>query len=66
MWFAQVDHKFSSHRISSQTTRFKNTVVALPLEVAQEVRDILLNPPSDDPYDILKVMLIKRLEASEE
>ncbi len=34
-------------------------------EVAVEVRDALVNPPSDDPYDTLKTQLTKRTTASE-
>ena len=35
-------------------------------EFAMEVRDLLLKPPTDTPYDILKAALIKRTTASEQ
>ena len=34
-------------------------------DIAQEVRDILLNPPAGQPFHYLKLELIKRTSASE-
>ena len=39
---------------------------SLQPEIAQEVRDFLINPPSDEPYDKLKSELIKRSSESQQ
>ena len=49
-----------------QRTRFDHVIAVLAMEVATEVRDLILNPPDDAPYDLLKATLIKRTEASEQ
>ena len=36
-----------------------------PPEFATEVRDLLLQPPADTPYDVLRTQFIKRTTASE-
>ena len=35
-------------------------------ETATEIRDLLLRPPEDNPYDILEQKLIERIAASEQ
>lgn len=37
----------------------------MPIEVAVEVRDILANPPSENPYDALKAAILSRVSLSE-
>jgi hypothetical protein len=54
VWFAQVEAQFSSRNVTSQWTRFTQIVAALVPEYATEVRDLLLTPPDDHLYDILK------------
>ena len=49
-----------------QNTRFHYVIAALDPEVAAEVRDLLLHPPKDAPYDKPRSELIKRMEASEQ
>ena len=41
-----------------------STLSALSPDVVTEVRDILINPPADNPYDTLKTELVKRTAAS--
>jgi len=41
-------------------------VASLSLEVATEVRDLVLQPQETNPYDVLKDTLIKRTAASEQ
>ena len=43
-----------------------NVVGSLQPEVAQEVRDLLINPPAENPYTQLKSELVKCTSASEQ
>ena len=47
-------------------TKFDYVVSSLDPEFATEVRDLLLNPPADEPYETLKAQLTKRTSASEQ
>lgn len=58
VWFAQVEAQFSLARIPQDRTH-QNYVVA------NEVRDILANPPTANLYEHLKTELIRRLSLSE-
>ena len=57
---------FSCHCISSQKSRFDYAVAFLSPDYAVEVRDLLLKPPTDDPYTVLKEQLTKRTALSEQ
>ena len=64
IWFAQVEAQFHTRQMASQTTKLSYIVSSLPPEIAQEVRDLLLNPPITTPYDTLKSELIKHTSES--
>ena len=66
VWFAQVEAQFTTRHVTSQQTRFEYVISGLSPEFATEVRDLLLRPPADTPYDTLKAELIRRTAASEQ
>ena len=66
VWFAQVEAQFTTRGITVQRTKFDYIVASLAPEFATEVRDLILRPPADRPYDSLREQLIKRTTASEQ
>ena len=66
VWFAQVEAQFTTRGITSEATKYAYIVSALQPEIAQEVRDILMDPPRDTPYARLKAELVKRTSVSEQ
>ncbi|XP_038060484.1 uncharacterized protein LOC119731383 [Patiria miniata] len=66
LWFAQVEAQFLTRNITTQATRFAYVIASLQPEIAQEVRDLLITPPTTDQYDRLKSELIRRTSLSEQ
>ena len=66
LWLTQVEAQFAIRNIVSQQTKFYHIVGSLSPEVATEVRDIILRPDAEAPYDKLKEALLKRTAVSEQ
>lgn len=61
-----MEAQFTTRNIRAQCTKFDYIVASLAPEFATEVRDLILRPPADNPYDALKEQLIKRTTVSEQ
>ncbi|XP_041467686.1 uncharacterized protein LOC121418049 [Lytechinus variegatus] len=66
LWFAQVEAQFSTRGITSEKTMYHYVVSSLQPEYAAAVRDLLVSPPSTNPYQVLKSELTKRTSVSEQ
>ncbi|KAG0437402.1 hypothetical protein HPB47_017460 [Ixodes persulcatus] len=66
VWFAQVEAQFSLTRITQDRTRYDYVVTHLDSRYANEIRDILDNPPAANLYQHLKTELTRRLSLSED
>ena len=64
VWFAQIEAQFTTRGLTAQKTRFDYVISSLSPEFAMEIRDLLLRPPAENPYNALKAQLIKRTTAS--
>ena len=65
IWFVQVEAQFSRRGITASRTKYEEVVCALPTEYATEIQDLLVDPPTESPYEELKQQLIARIADSE-
>ncbi|CAH8459970.1 unnamed protein product [Heterobilharzia americana] len=66
LWFVRLEHFFMANHITSQNTKFGYTSSVLPEEVAEQVRETLLKPHPDTPYDVLKQEVLKATSLSDQ
>ena len=66
LWFAQIEAQFTTRGITASRTKFEYVVSSLSPEYATEVRDLLLTPPAEHPYEQLKKELTNRTSLSEQ
>ena len=66
LWFTQVEAQFLLRGITAHVTKFHHVLANLSQENATEVRDLLMNPPAENPHDVLKETLIQRTTLSKQ
>ncbi|KYM97057.1 hypothetical protein ALC62_12268 [Cyphomyrmex costatus] len=66
LWFHIVDRSFQAAGIAADATKFGYALTAIGPRYTMEVRDIIINPPAERAYEILKAEVIKRLSLSQE
>ena len=66
LWFSMIEASFKSAGVVTDATKFGYVVGALDAKFAQEVRDIIVNPPATGQYEKLKTELVKRLATTQE
>ncbi|XP_031785821.1 uncharacterized protein LOC116417302 [Nasonia vitripennis] len=64
LWFSQAESSFRSNRVTRDVAKYDLIVAGLPQDVAQEVSDVILNPPAEQRYETLKAAVLKRLTVS--
>lgn len=57
--FMQVEAEFTTSSITVQRTKFEHIVASPFPDIATKVRDLILMPPADQPYNTLKKQLVK-------
>lgn len=66
VWFAQAEAQFHLAGIKNDTTMFSHVISTIDQRLIGEIEDIVLEPPPENKYNILKQELIRRLSASEQ
>ena len=65
LWFVKAEAMFQAKRVKSDLTRYTQIVEHMPMTVATQVRELLINPPETDAYNKLKEAILKRCGPSE-
>lgn len=66
IWFAQAEAQFEIGAITKDATKYGHILSMLEPAVADEVEDVIANPPDEGKYENLKKELIKRFSVSRE
>lgn len=65
VWFKQVEYCLADAGVTVSLDKFKQVVKTLDGKYAREVRDLVLRPPPDAPFEKLKEELLLRLGQSQ-
>lgn len=65
LWFALADRAFDAANITTEPTKFAHSIAHLGMQNGAEIRDLVMNPPTENPYSKLKEELIKRIGTSQ-
>lgn len=65
IWFAQAEAQFQLRNITQESTRFYYVVAALDANTAERVQDLVVTPPTDNPYTALKQRLTQAFSLSD-
>ena len=60
VWFKQVEAQFANWGITIEKTKYDHVIASLSFDVATDVQDLILTPPSTTPYTTLKEVLIRK------
>ena len=66
LWFLRLEAQFSLAKINCETTKFNHVVAAVDADILTSVSDIIVTPPTANPYETLKKRLIESHSESEE
>lgn len=64
-WLCQAEAQLNLRRVTSQLARYYHVISSLPINLMNELNDLLASPPSADAYDQLKATLLRRTMESE-
>ncbi|XP_013162626.1 PREDICTED: uncharacterized protein LOC106114057, partial [Papilio xuthus] len=64
IWFTQAEAQFEIAGITQDSTKYGHVLSKFDAHLADEVEDILSNPPTKDKYQHLKAEIIKRFSTS--
>nr|CAH8821166.1 unnamed protein product [Trichobilharzia regenti] len=59
LWFARLENYFTANKLTSQTAKFGILSTVLPDEIAEQVRQCIVQPSTDAPYDKLKEEVLR-------
>lgn len=65
LWFALADNTFRKANITSEDTKYQYVVANLGDEFSREVKDLIINIPTVNPFSTLRGELIRRLGLSQ-
>ena len=64
LWFAQADAQCNIASVTSEKTKFNYVISQLVYRHAAGVENVIISPPTDEPYSTLKTGLVRRRSSS--
>lgn len=65
LWFSVAESAFRTAHITAEETKYHYVVQHIGVQLSNEVKDLIIDPPATDPYSTLKQELILRLGLSQ-